>query len=87
MVSAGQKETDEQVAAAQPEIIVLAWAATGAKSDPRRALENPAWHDVPAVCNRRIFVICDELLNTPSPVLVRGARELRRAIVAFRRQP
>ena len=87
VVSAGQKVTDEQVAAAQPEIIVLAWAATGAKSDPRRALENSAWRDVPAVRNRRVFVVRDELLNTPSPVLVRGARELLRTILAFRRQP
>ncbi|HKM90012.1 MAG TPA: ABC transporter substrate-binding protein [Candidatus Acidoferrales bacterium] len=87
VVSAGQKVTDEQVAAAQPDIIVLAWAATGAKSDPRRALENPAWQEVPAVRNRRVLVVRDELLNTPSPVLVRGARELRRAIVAFRLQP
>ncbi len=87
VVAAGQKVTDEQVAAAQPDIIVLAWAASGAKSDPRRALENPAWQEVPAVRNRRVFVVRDELLNTPSPVLVRGARELLRAILDFRRQP
>jgi len=87
VVPTGHKVTDEQVASAQPEIIVLAWAATGAKSDPRRALENPAWQDVPAVRNRRVFVVRDELLNTPSPVLVRGARELLRSFLAFRRQP
>ena len=87
VVAAGQKVTDEQVAAAQPEIIVLAWTATGAKSDPRRALENPAWRDVPAVRDRRVFVVRDELLNTPSPVLVRGASQLLRFILASRRQP
>jgi iron complex transport system substrate-binding protein len=87
VVPAGQKVTDEQVAAANPDIIVLAWAATGAKSDPRRTLGNPAWRDVPAVRNRRVFAIRDEFLNTPSPVLVTGARILLRTIQAFRRRP
>ena len=76
----GQKVTDEQVAAAAPDVIVLAWAATGAKAEPRRALENRAWRDVPAVRNRRVFVVRDELLNTPAPILVRGARELARLL-------
>jgi hypothetical protein len=31
---------------------------------------------VPAIRNRNVFVISDELLNTPGPPLVRGAREL-----------
>ncbi|HKO04211.1 MAG TPA: ABC transporter substrate-binding protein [Candidatus Acidoferrales bacterium] len=86
VVPAGQKVTDEQVAAARPDIIVLAWAATGGKSDPRRALENPVWCDVPAVRNRRVCVVRDEWLNTPSPILVQGARELLRTILAFRHQ-
>ena len=79
-VPAGQRITDEQVAAARPDVIVLAWTATGGKADPRRALHNPAWRDIPPVREGRVFVVRDELLNTPSPVLVRGARELRRAI-------
>jgi ABC-type Fe3+-hydroxamate transport system substrate-binding protein len=43
-------------------------------------LRNPAWRDVPAVRNGRVMVIRDELLNTPGPALVSGARELVRAI-------
>ena len=82
VVAAGQKVTDEQVAAAAPDVIVLAWAATGAKADPRRALENPAWRGVPAVRRRRVFVVRDELLNTPAPILVRGASELQRLILS-----
>jgi ABC-type Fe3+-hydroxamate transport system substrate-binding protein len=35
---------------------------------------------VPAVRNGRVVVIRDELLNTPGPPLVDGARELARAI-------
>jgi iron complex transport system substrate-binding protein len=78
VVPTGKRVSDAQVAEAQPEIIVLAWAATGDKPDPQRALAVPAWRDVPAVRNRRVFVIRDEWLNTPGPPLLLGARELLR---------
>jgi iron complex transport system substrate-binding protein len=84
---AGQKVTDEQVAAARPDIIILAWTATGGKADARRALENPAWQDIPAIRTRRVHVVRDELLNTPAPILVRGAREIFRLIHRAGRRP
>lgn len=77
---AGQRITDEDVARANPEVIVLAWAATGGKSKPEQALENPAWRDVSAVRERKVFAIRDELLNTPGPPLMRGAKELLHVI-------
>jgi iron complex transport system substrate-binding protein len=76
VVPTGEKVSDEQVAAAQPEVIVLAWAATGAKADPARAYGVAAWRDIPAIRHRRVHVISDELLNTPGPPLVKGAKEL-----------
>jgi iron complex transport system substrate-binding protein len=76
VVPAGEKVSDEQVAAARPEIIVLAWAATGAKAEPKKAYQVAAWKDMPAICGRWVYVISDELLNTPGPPLVRGAEEL-----------
>ena len=76
VVPAGEKVSDAQVAAAQPEVIVLAWAATGAKADPGKAYSVAGWQDVPAIRKRRVHVISDELLNTPGPPLVRGAMEL-----------
>jgi len=79
-VTPGRRVTDEEVAAAKPEIIVLAWAATGNKAKPASALRNSAWHDVPALQSRRVFVIRDELLNTPGPSLMQGAAELLRII-------
>jgi iron complex transport system substrate-binding protein len=78
VVPGGQRVTDEQVAKANPDIIILAWAATGARAKAASALRNPVWKDVAAVRNKRVFVIRDELLNTPGPPLVRGAQELRR---------
>jgi iron complex transport system substrate-binding protein len=73
VLPAGEKVSDEQVAAAQPDVLVLAWAATGAKADPRKAHAVAAWKDVPAIRQRQVHVISDELLNTPGPPLVHGA--------------
>jgi iron complex transport system substrate-binding protein len=75
-VPAGEKITDQQVADAKPEVIVLAWAATGEKSDPQQAYGVAHWRDVPAIQNRRVHVIRDEYLNTPGPPLMQGAQEL-----------
>jgi iron complex transport system substrate-binding protein len=79
-VSAGKRVSDEDVARANPEVMVLAWAATGGKSKPEQALANPAWREVSAVRERRVFAIRDELLNTPGPPLVCGAEELLRVV-------
>ena len=76
VVPSGEKVTEAQVAAARPDVIVLAWAATGMKSDPRQAYKVAAWRDVPAIRNRNVHVISDELLNTPGPPLVAGAHTL-----------
>jgi len=80
VVPAGSRVTDEEVARARPDVIVLAWTATGNRSKPSSALRNAAWRDVPAVRAGRVVVIRDELLNTPGPPLVEGARRLFRAI-------
>jgi iron complex transport system substrate-binding protein len=80
IVPAGERVTDAQVAKAAPEVIILAWTATGQRANPRRTLENPRWRAVPAIKNRRVVVIRDELLNTPGPPLILGARALLRAI-------
>ncbi len=79
-VPAGKRVSDAEVEQAQPDVIILAWAATGGKSDPQQAFEVGAWRDLPAIRNRRVFAIRDELLNTPGPPLVAGARELLRMI-------
>jgi|SRR5437588_6096194 len=76
VVPAGEKITEAQVAATKPEVIVLAWAATGAKADPKQMYKLTAWKNVPAIRNRQVHVISDELLNTPATPLVQGAQEL-----------
>jgi len=76
VVLGGEKVTEAQVASAGPAVIVLAWAATGAKADPEQAYTVMDWKDLPAIRNRRVHVISDELMNTPGPPLIDGARTL-----------
>jgi len=83
--NSGARVSDEEVARSQPDLIVLAWAASGARAKPASALRNPAWRNVPAVKNGNVVVIRDELLNTPGPPLMRGVQELARAIAQCRR--
>ncbi len=80
IVPPGARVSDDQVRKATPEVIILAWTATGRGAKPERMLGDVAWQDVPAVRQKRVVVISDELLNTPGPPLIRGLKELFRAI-------
>jgi iron complex transport system substrate-binding protein len=80
VVAAGARVSDEKVARVAPEVIVLAWAAVGDKSRAKQAYGVAAWKDVPAIRERRVFVVRDELLNTPGPPLMAGANELWRIL-------
>jgi len=83
VVPAGEKVSDAQVAAAKPDIIVLAWAATGEAADGTKAYEIEEWKEIPAIRDKRVYVIRDEWLNTPGPPLVHGARALRKIIASY----
>jgi iron complex transport system substrate-binding protein len=72
----GARVSDTRIASARPDIILLAWAATGSRANARASLANPLWKNVPAVRRKRVFVVPDELLNTPGPPLLAGAREI-----------
>ncbi len=80
----GEKVSETQVASAMPDVIVLAWTATGDKANADKAYAVEAWKDVPAIRNRRVYVIRDELLNTPGPPLVRGAMEVWKVLHSSR---
>ncbi len=80
VVPAGGRVSDEEVASAAPDVIVIAWAATGDRPRAAKTLGVAAWHDMPAIKNRRVYVVRDEWLNTPGPILVRGARALSRVL-------
>jgi iron complex transport system substrate-binding protein len=76
----GRKVTEREVLAARPEIILLAWAASGMKASPRKVLRRPAWKNLPALRNRQLYVVSDETVNTPSPVIVSGLERLAKII-------
>lgn len=80
IVPPGEKVSEALVAAAMPEVIVLAWTATGETADGAKAYEVQEWKDTPAIRNRQVYVIRDDLLNTPGPPLMQGAKELRRLL-------
>ncbi len=79
-VEPGKRVAEAEVAAANPDVIILAWTAVGERSNPRKALTNPRWANTPAIKNGRVFVIRDDLLNTPGPPLIEGAAALLQAI-------
>jgi iron complex transport system substrate-binding protein len=79
-VPAGQRVTERQVARARPEVIVIAWAASSDRPrvgrERRRMAALPGWKSLPAIRGSRVYVVRDELLNTPGPPLIEGARLL-----------
>jgi iron complex transport system substrate-binding protein len=83
VVAPGERVRETQVADAQPDVIILAWAATGDKSDPAQAYKVEAWKNLPAIRNKRVYVVRDELLNTPGPPLVAGAKQLYNFLKAY----
>ena len=87
VVPAGKKVTDEEVAAGRPEVIVLAWAATGDKAKEESPYQIPAWCDLPAIRKRHVYVLRDELLNTPGPPLIHGAQQLYRLLQHAAKEP
>ena len=83
VVPAGQKVSEAQVAEANPQVIVLAWTATGDTADGSKAYEVVEWKNVPAIRDKRVYVIRDEWLNTPGPPLLAGARALHRIVASL----
>jgi iron complex transport system substrate-binding protein len=80
VIAPGAGTSADDVAKANPDVIILAWAATGDRAKPERAFAVEEWRDIPAIRNQRVFVVRDELLNTPAPILTRGARELAKIL-------
>jgi len=86
VVPAGQRISNEQIARANPDVIILAWAAAGDRSKPAKTYSVEEWRSVAAIRNRCVFSVRDELLNTPAPILVRGAGELTKLFAKCRAQ-
>ena len=72
----GSKSDAETVAAANPEVMIMAWCGAGDRVPLEKIVEQRGWENLVAARERRIFCIPDEFLNTPAPTLLEGLRAL-----------
>jgi iron complex transport system substrate-binding protein len=77
---AGQHATAEDVRAANPDVIILAWCGAGDRVPLEKMARERGWGETKAVTSGRVFCIRDEFLNTPGPTLIEGLRALAAAI-------
>ena len=68
--------TLEQVAAWDPDMIVISWCGAGNLAEKKLLLDRPGWDILRAVQAGAVKVIDDSLLNRPGPRLVDGARHI-----------
>lgn len=68
--------TLEDVAAFDPDFIVISWCGAGSTADKDLLLQREGWSSLRAVASGDIRLIDDSLLNRPGPRLVDGARHL-----------
>jgi iron complex transport system substrate-binding protein len=78
--SPGEKTTPEDVAGANPDIIVAAWCGAGDRVPLEKMIAHRRWEHLAAARDRHVYCIADELLNTPAPTLIDGLHALARVI-------
>ena len=76
----GQTSTAEEVASADPNVILAAWCGAGDRVPLEKIVEQRGWTKLPAVCAARVFCISDELLNTPATSLIGGLHAIAWAL-------
>lgn len=71
--TAGSHTTAEEIAAADPEMMLLAWCGAGDRVPLERVVAQRGWERLRAVRERRMYCVPDEYLNTPAiPSLMDG---------------
>lgn len=68
----GKTITVEDIAAAQPDVVLAAWCGAGDRVPLEKIVEQRQWQELPAARDRRIFCVEDQLLNTPASTLIGG---------------
>jgi iron complex transport system substrate-binding protein len=77
----GSHSTAAEVAAADPDVLLLAWCGAGDRVPLERVVAQRGWQNLRAVRERRMFCIPDEFLNTPAiPSLLDGLALIAAAI-------
>src|SRR5438445_151871 len=68
----GTHTTAEDIAAADPDVLLFAWCGAGNRVPLERVIEQRNWHSLKAVRDRRVFCIPDQYLNNPSHTPLTG---------------
>ena len=76
----GKSTTAEEIAAAQPDVVLAAWCGAGDRVPLEKIVEQRQWQELPAVQSQRVFCVRDELLNTPSTTLLGGLNAIAWAL-------
>src|SRR5262245_4325447 len=76
----GIQVTEEEVAAANPDVIVAAWCGAGDRVPLEKLVARRGWEQTRAATHGRVYCINDEFLNTPASTLLDGLRALAAAI-------
>jgi iron complex transport system substrate-binding protein len=76
----GKQVTEEEVSAADPEVIVAAWCGAGDRVPLEKIVARRGWESTRAVKQGRVYCINDEFLNTPASTLIDGMKALAAAI-------
>lgn len=78
---------DDELRRLAPDAIVMSWCGVRVeKYRPDVVLGNPAWQELPAIRQRRVFAISEAYLGRPSPLLAEGLKALRRIVVEVSEQ-
>jgi iron complex transport system substrate-binding protein len=76
----GKQVTEEEVVAADPDVIVAAWCGAGDRVPLEKIIRKRGWEQTKAAKNGRVYCINDEFLNTPASTLIQGLHALAAAI-------
>jgi iron complex transport system substrate-binding protein len=76
----GRQTTDEEVAAADPDVVVAAWCGAGDRVPLDKIITRRGWEQTKAARQSRVYCINDEFLNTPASTLLDGLKALAAAI-------
>jgi iron complex transport system substrate-binding protein len=76
----GKQTTEEEVASADPEVIIAAWCGAGDRVPLQKIVARRGWEQTKAASQGRVYCINDEFLNTPASSLLDGLRALAAAI-------
>jgi iron complex transport system substrate-binding protein len=76
----GRQTTEQEVAAADPEVVIAAWCGAGDRVPLEKIIARRGWEGTQAARKGQVYCINDEFLNTPASTLIDGLRALASAI-------